>query len=325
MKSYAIRIYETGGPDVLKWESVDVGRPKTGEVLVRHSAIAVNYMDVYYRLGLYAAELPIVLGNEASGVVEEIGSDVTDIRSGDRVAYVTPVVGAYSKARIIAADQLVKIPAGVTDLQAGAGMMKGLTARYLARETYRVGPDSIVLVHAAAGGVGLMLCQIASHLGATVIGTVSSEEKATLAKAHGCTFPVNYRQENFVSRVRKITNGKGVQVAYDSIGRDTFAGSLDCLCPRGLLVVFGHSSGKVPPFDLMTLATKGSLFVTRPTLWTHISTPASLSEAARELFELIERGILTVRVNQTYPLKDAAVAHRQLEARETTGASVLIP
>lgn len=319
----AIRIHELGGPEVLRWDSVDVPRPGRGEVRIRHTAVALNYMDVYYRIGLYPAQLPIVLGNEAAGVVEEVGPDASDLKKGDRVAYVTSAVGAYSEERVIPASQLVKLPVEISDPQAAAMMMKGLTARYLVRETYRVKPNDTILVHAAAGGVGLMLCQWAKHLGATVIGTVSSGDKAALAKLHGCEHVIDYTREDFVKRVLDITAGRKVPVVYDSVGKDTFAKSLECLAPKGMMVVYGHSSGKVPPFDMLSLAAKGSLYITRPTLWTHIGVRQDLVSHATDLFDMVTRGIVKIAVNQTYPLREAQRAHRDLESRKTTGASVL--
>ena len=322
--THAIRIHKPGSPDVLSWDSVEVGKPGPGQVRLRHTAIALNYMDVYYRLGLYPAELPIVLGNEGAGVVEELGPGVTGLRAGDRVAYVTAAVGAYSEARLISADQLVILPDAISDLQAAAMMMKGMTARYLLRQTFKVKAGDTILVHAAAGGVGLVMCQWARHLGATVIGTVSSAEKAALARAHGCNHTIDYTREDFAQRVAEITGGRKVPVVYDSVGKDTFAKSLDSLAPAGTLVVFGHSSGKVPPLDIMTLAAKGSLYLTRPTLWTRIATREALIAAARDLFDLVMTGVVKIEVKQTYPLAQAAQAHRDLEARNTTGASVLI-
>lgn len=323
--THAIRIHELGGPDVLRWDAIGVAKPGPGEVRVRHTAIALNYMDIYYRTGLYPAELPIVLGNEAAGIVEELGPGVVDFRLGDRVAYVNASVGAYSEERVIAAENLIRLPDGLSDYQAASVLMKGLTAWYLLFKTYRVKPGETILVHAAAGGVGLVLCQWAKHLGATVIGTVSSPAKAALAKANGCTHTIDYSREDFAQRVLDLTEGRKVPVVYDSVGKDTFAKSLECLAHMGLLVVFGHASGKVPPFDLMTLAQKGSLYVTRPTLWTHISTREALLEATSVLFDMVLKGVVKVEINQIYPLKDAERAHRDLESRRTTGASILTP
>jgi len=316
-------MHETGGPEVLQWGTIDVERPGPGEVRIRHTAIALNYADIYYRLGLYPARLPIVPGNEAAGIVEELGAGVAEFSVGERVAYVVPALGAYAEDRVIPTDRLVRLPANIEDRHAAAMMMKGLTARYLVCRTFPVKPGDSILVHAAAGGVGLVLCQWARHLGATVIGTVGSEAKAALAREHGCTHIIDTTRENVAQRVSGITAGRGLPVVYDSIGKDTFGVSLDCLAPEGVLVVYGHSSGKVPPFDLMTLAAKGSLFVTRPTLWTHITTRVALSDGASELFDLVTRGIVKINVNQTFPLKEAARAHRELESRRTTGATVL--
>jgi NADPH2:quinone reductase len=321
----AIRIHETGGPEVLRWESVEVGKPKPAEARVRHTAIGVDYADIYYRKGVYPAELPLIPGHEAAGVVEELGEDVTDLRVGDRVAYVTPGVGAYAETRVIEARYLVKIPDHVSDEQAAAAILKGMTTRYLLCETYRVKPSDIILVHAAAGGVGLMLCQWAKHLGATVIGTVSNESKARLARANGCAYTIDYTREDFVERVNHLTEGRRVPVVYDSIGKDTFMRSLDCLAPEGLMVVFGHTSGKVTPFDLMILAAKGSLYVTRPTLWSRLKTREDLLSRAIEVFTMLERGVLRISINQTYRLKEAQQAHGDLESRKTSGATVLLP
>jgi len=318
-------MHELGGPEVLRWDPVEVGKPGPGEVRIRHTAIALNYMDVYYRIGLYPAELPIVPGNEAAGIVEELGPGVRGLEVGDRVAYVIPMVGAYAEARLIPADQLIKLPDAISDAQGAAMMMKGLTAWYLLHETYRVRRGETILVHAAAGGVGLVLCQWARHLGATVIGTVSAESKAGLAREYGCAHTIDYTREDFAARVGEITSGRKLPVVYDSVGKDTFAKSLDCLAQRGTMVVFGHASGKVPPFDLMTLAAKGSLYVTRPTLWTYVKTRRKLLAGTAALFDLVTKGLLKFPVNQTYPLKDAQRAHQDLEARKTTGASVLTP
>lgn len=321
--THAIRMHATGGPEVLRWEAIDVGLPGPGEVRLRHTAAGLNYMDVYYRLGLYPAKLPIVLGNEAAGVVEEVGAGVVDLKPGDRVAYVTPAVGAYAQARVIAADQLIRLPDGISDVQGAAMMMRGMTVQYLLRRTYRVAPGDTILVHAAAGGIGLVMCQWARHLGATVIGTVSTDEKAELALAHGCTHTINYAREDFVRRVSELTGGRKVAVVYDGVGKDTFAKSLDCLQPMGMAVLFGHASGKVPPFDLLTLAGKGSLYVTRPALWSYIASRADLVATANELFEAVVGGTVKIPVNQSYPLREAARAHHDLEMRKTTGATVL--
>lgn len=321
----AIRIAAYGGPDVMKFESVDVGTPGTGEVRVKHTAIGLNYIDTYHRTGLYpVAKLPAVIGMEGAGVVTEVGAGVSDVAVGDRVAYANPI-GAYAEERLIPAERLVKIPAGVDDPTAAAMMLQGMTAEYLLRRTFKVGPETVMLFHAAAGGVGLIACQWARALGATIIGTVGSEEKATLAKDAGCTHIINYRRENFVERVRDITSGKGCDVVYDGIGKDTYPGSLDCLKPFGLWVSFGNASGKIDGFDLGLLAAKGSLYATRPTLFTYTAKRADLVASASALFDVVASGKVKISVNQTYPLREAAQAHRDLEARATTGSTVLLP
>ena len=321
--SHAIRIHETGGPEVLKWEEVTVGDPGPGEVRLKHGAVGLNYIDVYFRTGLYPAEPPFTPGLEACGVVEAVGDGVADIAVGDRVAYAAPPPGAYSEARLMPADRVVKVPDGVSDELAAAMMLKGMTAHYLLRRTYRVQPGDTILFHAAAGGVGLIACQWAKHLGATVIGTVGSDAKAELAAAHGCDHPIVYTRENFVERVESLTDGEGVPVVYDSVGKDTFAKSLDCLKPFGIMVLFGQSSGPVPPFEIGTLAAKGSLFLTRPTLMTYTAKREDLVSAAAELFEVVESGAVKLEINQRFPLADAAEAHRALEARKTTGSTIL--
>ena len=321
----AIRIYEHGGPDVMKWEVVDVGNPGEKEICIRHTAVGLNYIDTYHRTGLYKIPLPSVIGREGAGVVEVVGAGVTDFKVGDHVAYGSATIGSYSEARLVAADRVVKIPAGVTDQQAASMMLKGMTAQYLIRRSHTVKPGDTILFHAAAGGVGLILCQWAKHLGANVIGTVGSEEKAVLAKANGCDHVINYRTEDFVARVAEITGGKKCAVVYDGVGKDTFMKSLDCVRPRGLVALFGNASGKVEPLDLGTLAAKGSLFVTRPTLDTHVASREELVATANDLFDVVVRGIVKIEINQTYALKDAAQAHRDLEARKTTGSTVLIP
>ena len=321
----AIRIHEHGGPDVMKWESIEVGNPGEKEMRVRHTAVGLNYIDTYHRTGLYKIPLPSVIGREGAGVVEAIGAAVTEFKVGDRVAYASAPIGSYAEARLIAADRVVKIPDSVTDQQAASIMLKGMTAQYLIRRTHAVKPGDTILFHAAAGGVGLILCQWAKHLGATVIGTVGSEEKATLAKANGCDHVINYRNEDFVARVAEITAEKKCAVVYDGVGKDTFLKSLDCVRPRGLVALFGNASGKVDPLDLGVLAAKGSLFVTRPTLDTHVATREDLVATANDLFDVVGRGIVKIEINQTYALEDAAQAHRDLEARKTTGSTVLIP
>jgi NADPH2:quinone reductase len=321
--NHAIRIHQTGGPEVLTWEEVEVGQPGPGQALVRHRAVGLNFIDVYHRTGLYPVPLPAVPGLEGAGVVEAVGPEVAQVRVGDRVAYASAPLGAYAEARLMPADRLVVVPEAISDEQAAAMMLQGLTAQYLVRRTHPVRAGETVLVHAAAGGVGLILCQWAKHLGATVIGTVGSDAKAGLARAHGCDHPIVYTREDFFQRVMELTQGRKVQVVYDSVGRDTFAKSLDCLAPLGLLALFGQSSGAVPPFDLGQLAAKGALFVTRPTLAVYSAQRQDLTAAAGELFDLVARGVLRVEIRQRYPLREAAQAHRDLEARRTTGSTVL--
>lgn len=321
----AIRIHETGGPDVLKWEDVDVGAPGEGQIRVKHAAVGLNYIDVYHRSGLYPVELPSGIGLEGAGTVEAVGDGVSDLREGDRVAYAAPPIGAYAEARLMPADRVVKVPDGIDDRTAAAMMLQGMTVQYLIRRTYRVQKGDTVLFHAAAGGVGLIACQWLKHLGATVIGTVGSADKAELAKAHGCTHTINYREEDFAERVRELTDGAGVPVVYDSVGKDTFEGSLKCLRPLGMLVGFGNASGAVPPFDLGRLAQLGSLYTTRPTLMTYTAKREDLVTSANELFDVVLSDTVKINVNQTYPLREAAQAHRDLEARKTTGSTVLLP
>jgi NADPH2:quinone reductase len=323
--THAIRIHQTGGPDMLRWEVVELPAPAAGEVRLRHTAIGVNFVDTYFRTGLYPTKLPAVLGSEAAGVIEELGEGVTGFAKGDRVAYATGPLGAYSEARNIPAAHLVKLPDAIDDVTAAASMLKGMTAQYLARRTHAIQKGETILVHAAAGGVGLILCQWAKHLGATVIGAVGSEEKAKLAREHGCEHVVFYRTEDVPKRVRELTNGAGVPVVYDSVGKDTFAASLDCLKPRGLLVTFGQSSGPVPPFDPRVLAHKGSLFLTRPMLADYVRARPELEATARELFDVIAAGVVKIMAAQTYPLRDAERAHRDLEARKTKASTVLLP
>jgi NADPH2:quinone reductase len=321
----AIRVHETGGPEVLRWEDVEVPAPGQGEVLIHHTAVGLNYIDTYHRSGLYPLPLPTGLGSEAAGIVEAVGAGVTGFKTGDRVAYGSGSPGAYAEKKVALADRLVKIPAGVTDEQAASMMLKGMTAQYLVRRTYKVKAGDTILVHAAAGGVGLILCQWAHHLGATVIGTVGSDAKGAVAKAHGCTHVINYRTTKFLEEVKQLTDGKGVQVVYDGVGKDTFLDSLDCLAPLGLMASFGNASGPVPPFNIGLLAQKGSLFLTRPTLFTYVQKREDLVATAEELFGVVGKGAVTIEVNQRYALKDAAQAHRDLEARKTTGSTVLIP
>ena len=323
--AHAIRIHGTGGPEVLKWEQIDVGAPGAGEVRLRQTAVGLNYIDTYHRSGLYKlAALPAVIGMEGAGQVEAVGPGVADFKVGDRVAY-SAALGAYADERIIAADRLVKLPDFIDDVTAASMMMQGMTARYLLRETYRVTPKTVLLYHAAAGGVGLIVCQWAKALGATMIGTVGSDEKGVLAKAAGCTHVINYRKEDYVARVREITGGAMCDVVYDGVGKDTFPSSLDCLKPKGLWVSFGNASGPVPPFELALLSAKGSLYATRPTLMTYVAQREDLLANAAELFEMIGKGAIHVEASRTYALKDAAAAHRDLEARKTTGSIVLMP
>jgi len=324
MKARVIRIHATGGSEVLRDEQVEVGDPGPGEVLLRQRAIGLNFIDTYHRTGLYPLELPAVLGREAAGVVEQVGPEVEGFHVGDRAAYAL-YPGAYAEARLIPADRLVPLPEGIDEHTAAAVMLKGLTAQYLLRRTHRVESGETVLIHAAAGGVGLIACQWAKHLGATVIGTVGNEQKAELARAHGCDHPVLYDREDLVARVRELTGGRGVPVVYDSVGQATFEKSLDCLAPLGMLVTFGQSSGAVPPLNLGLLAQKGSLFVTRPTLATYIAGRGDLLQASAELFDAIDAGAIEVEVRQTYPLADAARAHTDLESRKTTGSTLLLP
>jgi NADPH:quinone reductase len=320
----AVRYHKQGGPEVLQLDDVQVGEPGAGQVRVRHTAIGVNFVDTYQRSGLYPMQLPGVAGNEAAGVVDAVGSGVSDLKKGDRIAY-TGVPGSYCEMRILPADRLVKIPQGVTDEAAASMMLKGLTVHYLIHTTYPVKKGETVLWHAAAGGVGLIACQWLKALGVTIIGTAGSDEKTALAKAHGAEHVVNYSKENFVERVAAITGGKKVPVVYDSVGKTTWEGSLDCLRPRGLIVTFGNASGPVPPVNLGILSTKGSLYVTRPTLATHIATRADLVERSNALFEVVKSGKVKIETTRKYKLADAAQAHRDLEGRKTTGSVVLIP
>jgi NADPH:quinone reductase len=323
--THAIRIHEHGGPEKMQWEAVDVGAPGPQEVRIRHTAVGLNYIDTYHRTGLYKIPLPSVIGREGAGVIESIGSGVKDLAVGDRVAYASSPIGSYAEVRLMPADRVVRVPSGVSDQQAASIMLKGMTAQYLLRRTFAVKAGDTVLFHAAAGGVGLIFSQWARHLGAVVIGTVGSEEKAALAKQFGCHHVINYAKEDFVARVTELTNGKKCDVVYDGVGKDTFMKSLDCVRPRGLVALFGNASGKVEPLDLGLLAAKGSLFVSRPTLDTHIASREDLVATANELFDVVSRGIVKVEINQTYPLKEAAQAHRDLEARKTTGSTVLVP
>jgi NADPH2:quinone reductase len=321
----AIRITETGAPDVMQYVDVELAAPGAGEVLVRQMACGLNFIDVYFRTGLYPQSLPGALGMEGAGVVKAVGADVVHVKVGDRVAYAGRPLGAYAEARVMPADILVKLPESINFETAAAMMLQGLTVQYLFRRTFRLQGGETILFHAAAGGVGLIACQWARALGVTMIGTVGSDEKAALAKANGCVHTINYNKENFVERVKEITGGKGVPVVYDSIGKDTFIGSLDCLAPLGMMVSFGSASGPVAPFGLNELATRGSLFVTRPSLFNYTAKRDDLDTMAAELFSMVESGKIKIDINQRYALKDVAQAHRDLEARNTTGSSILIP
>ena len=321
----AIHAIKAGGPEVLTWTEIDVGEPGPGQVRIKHTAIGVNYIDVYMRSGLYATPTPFAPGNEAAGIVEAVGADVTDLKIGDRVCYVIAGGGGYQEKRIAPADRVVKLPDGISDKQAAAMMLKGMTVQYLLRRTYKVQPGDTILFHAAAGGVGLIACQWAKHLGATTIGTVGSADKAALAKAHGCHHTILYRETDFVPAVKALTNNAGVPVVYDSVGKDTLLKSLDCLAPLGMLVTFGQSSGPADPLNLGILGAKGSLFVTRPTLFTYIAKKEALVQTANDLFDVVGKGIVKIEVSAEYALKDAAQAHRDLEARKTTGSVILVP
>ena len=319
---HAVRIHETGGPEVLKWEEVEVGDPGQGEVKIRQRAAGLNFIDVYHRTGLYPQQLPFTPGVEGAGIVEAVGSGVTNVQAGDRVAYAGPI-GGYAEERLIAADRVVNLPDAISTEQAAAMMLQGLTARMLLRAVHRVEPGETILIHAAAGGVGLIVCQWAKALGATVIGTVGSEEKAELARAHGCDHPIVYTRQDFAAEVDRITRGEKLPVVYDSVGRDTFMKSLDCLRPRGMMVSFGNASGPPDPIAPGLLAQKGSLFLTRPTLFTYIASRDELVESASDLFEMVSSGKVRVEVKQRFPLRGAAEAHRQLEARKTSGSTIL--
>lgn len=321
---HAVRIHEHGGPENLKWEELEVGGPGPGEVRVRNTAVGLNFIDTYQRSGLYPMAMPLTLGSEGAGVVEAVGKRVKTLKVGDRVAYAGPI-GAYAEVLMRPADRLVKIPAGIDDKTAAAMMLKGLTTQYLLRRTYRVKAGETILMHAAAGGVGLILCQWAKALGATVIGTVGSPAKAELAQAHGCQHVIDYSREDFAARVREITGGEGVAVVYDGVGKDTFSGSLDCLRPLGMMVSYGNASGPVPPVDLIQLSQKGSLFVTRPTLMSYTARREDLLALGDELFAVVGDGRVRIEVHQRYALADAAHAHRDLEARRTTGSTIFLP
>jgi len=320
----AIRIHAHGGPEVLRWEDVPTPEPGPGEALVHHAAVGLNYIDVYFRTGLYKTALPATIGMEASGTVTAVGAGVTQVAVGDRVAYASAPIGAYATDRVIAADRLVRLPDGIDFNTAAAMMLQGMTAQYLLRRTYKVQPGETILVHAAAGGVGLILCQWAKHLGATVIGVVSTPEKAALARAHGAAHVI-VGHADLPAEVKRITGGAMVPVVYDSVGKDTFMASLDCLAPLGMMVSYGNASGPVGAVDVGLLGAKGSLFLTRPSLATYLAKHSDLNWAATDLFEVVQKGVVRIRVNQTYPLSAAADAHRALEARQTTGSTVLLP
>jgi len=321
--THAIRIHETGGPEVLKWEDVEIGEPGPGQVKLRQEAAGLNYIDVYHRTGLYPQSFPFTPGVEGAGVVESIGPGVSGLSVGDRVAYAGPI-GGYAEERLIDADRLVKLPDSISTELAAAAMLQGMTAWMLLRAVHRVEPGETILIHAAAGGVGLIVCQWAKALGATVIGTVGSDEKAELARAHGCDHPIVYTRQDFVAEVDRITEGRKLPVVYDSIGRDTFMQSIDCLAPRGMMVSFGNASGPVDPISPSLLAQKGSLFLTRPTLFNYIAAREELEQASSELFDMVASGKVKIEIKQRFALEDAAEAHRALEARKTTGSTVLI-
>jgi NADPH2:quinone reductase len=322
----AIIIHETGGPEVLRWDEYDPGQPGKGEVLLRQEAVGLNFIDVYHRTGLYPLpSLPAIPGMEGAGVVETVGEGVSELIAGDRVAYAGLPPGAYAEVRIMPADRLVKLPESISTRQAASMMLQGMTARYLLHGCYQVTAGDRILIHAAAGGVGLIVCQWAKYIGATVIGTVGSPEKADLASGHGCDYPILYRDEDFVQRVKEITEGKGVDAVYDSVGQFTFMKSLDCLRPMGMMVSFGQSSGSIPPIDTGILAAKGSLFLTRPSLMAYTARREDLLAHAHDLFEVVEKGAVKIEVRQTYPLAEAYRAHQDLEGRKTTGSTILIP
>jgi NADPH2:quinone reductase len=319
---HAIRVHATGSPDVLQWEEVEVGDPEPGQARIRQEAIGLNFIDVYHRNGLYPLPLPFTPGTEGAGLVEAVGAGVTSVSVGDRVAYAGPI-GGYAEQRLIDAERLVKLPDSISTEQAAGMMLQGITAQMLLRSVFPVTKGDTILIHAAAGGVGLIMCQWASALGATVIGTVGTSAKAELAREHGCAHPIVYSEQDFVAEVKRITGGEKLPVIYDSVGRDTFLRSLDCLKPRGLMVSFGQSSGPVEPFSPNLLAQKGSLYLTRPTLFTYTASLEQLQQSARELFDVVERGKVRVEVQQRFPLADAAEAHRALQSRKTTGSTIL--
>ena len=325
MITNAIRVNKQGGPEEMRWEEVALPEMQKDDVLIKHTAIGLNYIDTYHRSGLYTMPVPLTLGIEGAGIIIEAGENVKDLTVGDRVAYASPPTGSYAEAKVMPADRLVKIPDNISDEIAAAIMLKGMTVEYLVRRTYNVKAGQTVLFHAAAGGVGLIACQWLKAIGAKVIGTVGSEEKAALAKANGCEHTILYREENFVDKVKEITNGEGVPVVYDGIGKDTALKSLDCLSPLGMLVVFGNSSGNAPPIETGLLAAKGSLFLTRPTLMTYNAKREDLVESAQQLFNMVGSGKVNISINARYDLKDAAQAHKDLESRKTTGSTLLMP
>ena len=325
MITNAIRVNKQGGPEEMRWEEVALPEMQKDDVLIKHTAIGLNYIDTYHRSGLYPMPVPLTLGIEGAGIIIEAGENVKDLNVGDRVAYASPPTGSYAEAKVMPADRLVKIPDNISDEIAAAIMLKGMTVEYLVRRTYNVKAGQTVLFHAAAGGVGLIACQWLKAIGAKVIGTVGSEEKAALAKANGCEHTILYREENFVDKVKEITNGEGVPVVYDGIGKDTALKSLDCLSPLGMLVVFGNSSGNAPPIETGLLAAKGSLFLTRPTLMTYNAKREDLVESAQQLFNMVGSGKVNISINARYDLKDAAQAHKDLESRKTTGSTLLMP
>jgi NADPH:quinone reductase len=321
----AIRFHQAGGPEVLSWDDVDVGEPGHGQIRIRHTVIGLNYIDTYHRSGLYPLPLPSGIGMEGAGIVEAAGDGVSSVSVGDQVAYAGGPPGSYAEARLIEAAKVVKIPSSVDDQTAAAMMLKGLTAQYLIRQIHKVQAGDTILIHAAAGGVGLIVCQWAKHLGATVIGTVGNDAKAELARANGCDHPIVYTREDFVTRVKEITDGSKLPVVYDSIGADTFTGSLDCLRPLGTMVSFGQASGPIPPVDLGAFAQKGSLFFTRPTLFNYADTPENLRTMSEDLFSAVASGAVKISIDQTFALSDARLAHEALEGRKTTGSTILLP
>jgi NADPH:quinone reductase len=323
--SKAVRFEKVGGPEVMHLVDIDVPKPAASEVRVRHTAIGLNYIDTYHRSGLYPVSMPSGLGLEAAGVVEDVGQGVTSLKVGDRIAYGSGPIGAYSEVNNVPAAKLIKIPDAISNETAAGMMLKGMTARYLLRATYKVKAGETILMHAAAGGVGLILCQWAKALGVKVIGTTGSDTKIDIAKAHGCAHVINSSKEDIVARVKEITGGKGVPVVYDGVGQATFMTSLDCLSPRGLLVSFGNASGPIKSFDPAILAAKGSLYITRPTLFSYTSTESDLAETAADLIDVVKSGAVKIPINQRYKLADVVQAHRDLEARKTTGTTVLIP